>query len=109
MAARPSAPLTRAFFMEIVLPRRRAYVEVSRTLPRAAPSDGRSEPLRHAGNEPALLFFRGHTEALDLLGETHVGVEPRRVGVEVQECLRASIEGAALLLLQLDEPPQLGE
>jgi len=48
-----------------------------------------------------------HRAALEVVaGEAHVGVEPGRVGVEVQEGARPPVEGARTLLDQSVESPE---
>jgi hypothetical protein len=51
--------------------------------------------LHDARDERVTLPRRLHAEALELASEPHVGVQPGRVLVEVEERSRASVEDPA--------------
>src|SRR3954453_287149 len=66
-------------------------------------------PPAGRGQERPLLAPRADARADELAVELQVGEQPGRVGVEVQECLRAPVEGARRTLGQPVDRPQLRE
>jgi hypothetical protein len=61
------------------------------------------------GNQLLLFPAGGDPEALEVFVEPDVGVEPGRVGVEVQKGAGAAVEIPALVLLQTRQLPELDE
>src|SRR5947208_884251 len=72
--------------------------------PRRTPS---LEDGAYAPQKEALLLLGAHAQALELFGQAHVGVEPRGIGVEVNEGPRPSVEVSPLLLSEGWEPPEV--
>jgi hypothetical protein len=62
-----------------------------------------------AYEELPLFFARRDSETFKLVAEADVGVEPRRICVEVKEGARAAVEGPPLLLPQHRDIAQLHE
>src|SRR3954447_645454 len=69
-------------------------------------SAGWVEALAYHGEHRVLLVAGLHAIALELRANPDIRIEPRRILVKMDECLRTTVEDAALLLHQVGEGAQ---